>query len=100
MEPTDFRSSATGASAMKLTALPLGRLIRHSANARDRRECGKDEVTDLASSIREHGLLQPLVITPDGEDYTILAGHRRHAALIRLGIDTAPCVVVEGDERR
>lgn len=74
-------------------------LRRHPSNARDKREYTTQEVADLAASIREHGLFQPLDVTPDGENYTILAGHRRHAALVSLGIKEAPCVVLDGDEQ-
>ena len=74
-------------------------LRRHPDNARAKREYTKKEIADLVSSIREHGLLQPLVVTPDGDGHVILAGHRRHAALVELGLATAPCVVLEGDEQ-
>ncbi len=84
---------------MNYVRLAVERLRRHFANARSKREYTKQEVADLAASIREHGLLQPLVVTPDGDNYTILAGHRRHAALVSLGMKEAPCVVLDGDEQ-
>ena len=84
---------------MQMTPLPVAALRRHPSNAREKREYTKQEVADLAASIREHGLLQPLVVTPDGDHYTILAGHRRHAALLSLGMKEAPCVVLDGDEQ-
>lgn len=79
--------------------IPVAALRRHPANAREKREYSKSEVADLATSIRAHGLVQPLVVTKDGDNYTILAGHRRHAALVSLGIKEAPCVVLGGDEQ-
>lgn len=84
---------------MKTLDLELPRLRRHSDNARNRRAYTEKEVADLATSIREHGLLQPLVVKSDGDDYTILAGHRRHAALVALGRSVAPCVVLDADEQ-
>jgi len=84
---------------MKLRTLKLTSLVSHSQNARERREYTKKETLDLVSSIREHGLLQPLVVVPAGEKFTILAGHRRRAALIQLGSNEAPCVVWDGDEQ-
>ena len=53
-----------------------------------------DDLDDLAASIQEHGLLQPLVVeetTPGA--YRIIAGHRRYAALLRLARMWAPCIV-------
>lgn len=51
-------------------------------------------VTELAASIREHGILEPLVVTPLGGDlYRILAGHRRAAAARLAGHDRVPCIV-------
>ena len=47
-------------------------------------------VDDLAASIAEHGLLEPLVVTPER---VILSGHRRVQALRSLGIKTAPARV-------
>lgn len=53
------------------------------------------DVTELALSIREQGLLQPIVVAPDDKAgrYVILAGHRRHAALARLKADRALCLI-------
>jgi ParB family transcriptional regulator, chromosome partitioning protein len=47
-------------------------------------------VRDLADSILEHGILQPLVCTPDGE---VLIGHRRLAASKLAGLQTVPVIV-------
>lgn len=56
---------------------------------------GDPEIAALADSIREHGLLEPLVITQDGY---ILSGHRRHTAAQLAGLDHVP-VRVEPFER-
>ncbi len=84
---------------MRVETLHTGGLRRHPSNARPKGEYTKSEIADLAASIREHGLLQPLVVTPDGDQYTLLAGHRRHAALVSLGLKEAPCIVLNGDEQ-
>ena len=84
---------------MRTSILRTASLHRHPSNARDSREYTKKEVADLAASIREHGVLQPLLVTPAGDNYTILAGHRRHAAAALLGLKEVPCVVLDGDEQ-
>lgn len=53
------------------------------------------EIEELATSIREVGLLQPIVITPAG---VIIAGHRRAAACRRAGLDPVPVVIRDMDE--
>ncbi len=62
-------------------------------------------VDDLVSSIREHGLLEPLVVAPGlGRGrWEVVSGHRRLAAAIEIGLDRVPCVVREfasEDDRR
>lgn len=85
---------------MRTTRLEIAALRHHPDNARAPREYTKRAVSELAASIEEYGLLQPLLVTPDGGGYTILAGHRRHAALKALGHAEAPCVVVDADEAK
>lgn len=54
-------------------------------------------VEDMAASIREVGLIHPLVIRPSDtfDGYTIVAGHRRHRGVVRLGWTTVPVLVRE-----
>ncbi len=49
---------------------------------------------DLASSVRERGVLQPILVTPDGEGgYRIVAGERRWRAARTVGLETIPAIV-------
>lgn len=50
-------------------------------------------IDELAASITAWGLLQPLVVRKAKEGYEIIAGHRRHAAAVLLGLTTVPCVI-------
>jgi len=51
-------------------------------------------LTELADSIREHGLIQPLIVVRSGEDdYTLIAGERRWRAAQLAGLATVPAVV-------
>lgn len=54
-------------------------------------------IKELASSIKRHGLLAPLTVTPDEKQWRLLAGNRRLQALQRIGASTAPCVIVDPD---
>jgi len=53
----------------------------------------------LVSSIREAGLIEPLVVSPKGEDYTILSGHYRIRAVRRLKWKKVLCRVITCDDR-
>lgn len=69
-----------------------------------RREFKEEELTDLADSIRENGLLQPIVIRPAGnrrgsDRWELVAGERRWRAVTRLGWKQVPAIVREVDDR-
>ena len=55
-----------------------------------------DKLEELAGSIREHGLLQPLLVTRTGKNkYSLIAGERRWRASRLAGLETVPVVVKE-----
>lgn len=58
-----------------------------------RRQFDDESLEDLAASIREHGILQPIVVTPHGSGYQIVAGERRYRAAKMAGIDKIPALV-------
>ena len=60
-----------------------------------------DEVKlqELADSIKEHGILQPIVVSQNGEQYEIIAGERRFQAAKRVGLATVPVVVRDVTEQ-
>jgi ParB family transcriptional regulator, chromosome partitioning protein len=62
-----------------------------------RSEMPTDELQDLASSIREHGILQPLIVTSGDEpgQYILIAGERRLRASRLIGLATVPVIVRE-----
>lgn len=51
------------------------------------------ELEELAISIKEHGVLQPIIVTPHGDGYQIVAGERRYHASMKAGIDKMPALV-------
>jgi ParB family transcriptional regulator, chromosome partitioning protein len=48
---------------------------------------------ELADSIKENGLIQPISVRPNGKHYEIIAGERRFRAMSQLGYRTIPCIV-------
>lgn len=58
-----------------------------------RREFDKDALEQLADSIRQAGVLQPILVTESGSRYQIVAGERRFRAARIAGLATVPCIV-------
>ena len=58
-----------------------------------RRSFDELALSELASSIREHGVLQPLVVVANGGKYQIVAGERRWRASKKAGIKKVPVLV-------
>jgi ParB family chromosome partitioning protein len=58
-----------------------------------RKEFSEEELQDLAQSIREHGILQPLLVSQSGNRFTLIAGERRLRASKRAGLKEVPCLV-------
>jgi len=57
-------------------------------------------LAELASSLREHGLVQPIVVRTRGDRYQLIAGQRRLAAARRLGWERIPARLLEVDDRQ
>jgi len=66
-----------------------------------RRNFGDADLADLAQSIREHGVVQPVVVRPSGEAgrYEIIAGERRWRAAQRAGLAQIPVIVRDVNDR-
>jgi len=66
-----------------------------------RREWAESELADLAQSIREHGIIQPLIATynPDADQYTLIAGERRLRAAALAGLSFVPIIVREATDQ-
>ncbi|PWJ80156.1 chromosome segregation DNA-binding protein [Pseudaminobacter salicylatoxidans] len=67
-----------------------------------RRSFGDAELTDLAQSIREHGVVQPVVVRPSPAQsgrYEIIAGERRWRAAQRAGLTEIPVIIRDVNDR-
>lgn len=60
-----------------------------------RREFDAESLGELASSIREHGVLQPLLVREVDGGFQVIAGERRWQASIKAGLATVPCRIVD-----
>jgi ParB family chromosome partitioning protein len=58
-----------------------------------RRRWDPESLEELAQSIRETGILQPIVVVPEEDNYTIIIGERRWRAAKKIGLQTIPVII-------
>jgi ParB family transcriptional regulator, chromosome partitioning protein len=71
--------------------LPLSSL--HPNRFQPRSHFDESAIQELSESIRAQGIVQPLVVTPEGDGYAIIAGERRWRAARRAGLESVPVVI-------
>jgi ParB family chromosome partitioning protein len=71
--------------------------IRRNPN-QPRMQFDEEALEELAQSIRERGVLQPILLRPDGDSYQIVAGERRWRAAQRAQLHAIPAIVRDIDE--
>src|SRR6478735_6446694 len=57
------------------------------------RKVSKRDFNRILGSIKAVGLIEPLVVYPEGDDYVILDGVQRYRGLLELGVEVAPCIL-------
>lgn len=65
-----------------------------------RRHFDADELAALADSLRQHGMLQPILVRPAGDRYQVIAGERRLRAAVEAHLAEIPARVMELDDQR
>lgn len=60
----------------------------------------ESELEELSESIRENGVLQPLLVRKQGNKYEIIAGERRYQASKMAGLDTLPVIIKDVDDQK
>jgi len=71
--------------------VPLARISRNPAQPRTQFDAAT--IRELADSIRERGVLQPVLLRPAGDGYQLVAGERRDMAAMEAGFNTVPAIV-------
>ena len=95
--PTDVLDETFDPTAGKDEQVSELRHVKHSEITPDadqpRRHFDEEALEELAASIREHGIIQPLVVTPSKGGYQIVAGERRWRAAGLAGLVKVPVIV-------
>lgn len=70
-------------------------------NKSQARKTFKEEaISELANSIKNYGILQPIIVENKGDFYRIIAGERRWRAAKKAGLGKIPCIVRDEDEQK
>lgn len=75
----------------KLREIPLDEIVPDEDQPR--RKFDQAQLDALADSIKEHGVVQPIVVSKEGDKYKIVAGERRWRASKLAGLDKIPAVI-------
>ena len=82
----------------KIYEIPLDKIDRYESQPRE--SFDDDALGELADSIKEHGLLQPIIVSAHGDRYRIVAGERRFRAAMLNKMPTIRAIVRSYDEKK
>lgn len=93
--PVPTRHPGLG-SSQQVYDIPVGLIDPNPHQPRHR--IHPESIAELVDSIRQHGVLQPLIVTKIGDRYQLIAGERRFRAAEQLGLTTVPALIRETRE--
>jgi len=94
-QPGESGSQAT-AEASGVREIEIARIRANPAQPR--MQFDEESIAELAESIAERGLLQPILVRPDGKNFQLVAGERRWRAAQRARLHTIPAIVRDIDD--
>ena len=65
-----------------------------------RRNFDEEALEELSNSIKEYGVIQPIIVTKEDNYYKIVAGERRWRASKKAGLDEIPAIVIDYDKQK
>lgn len=81
----------------KIQSLPIDKV--RPRQGQPRTDFDEKSLEDLALSIKEYGLLNPITVTKEGDYYEILAGERRYRASLKNGLQSIDAIVKDYEEK-
>ena len=85
-------------TVQRVVSLNVGLLVPNKSQPRA--VFSEGELSALADSIRENGILQPINVRRCGADYEIVSGERRLRAAKMCGLEEVPCIVIDVDDEK
>ena len=97
-EPAVSEAATAEDGADVVRMLPIGLIDPN--REQPRRSFDEAALNELAASIRAVGVLQPIIVSPSGERYTIIAGERRYRASRLAELSEIPAIVRDWDSQK
>ena len=95
-QPTEAGQPQEPVDAVRM--LPIGQIDPN--RDQPRRSFDEEGLKELAASIEAVGVLQPIIVAPSGDRFTIIAGERRYRASRLAGLDEIPAIVRDWDSQK
>jgi len=89
--PTGFNISDVASASEQIRQVSVKELVTNPDQPR--KQFDQTSLEELAQSIKEHGIIQPLVATPHEDKFRIVAGERRYRASIIAGLKKLPVII-------
>ncbi len=91
--PQRQEAPAESHATQGLAEIPLSQIQPNPFQPR--KTFNEASIDELARSVRQHGIVQPLVVTRAGDKYKLIAGERRFRAAQKAGLTTVPVLIKE-----
>lgn len=82
----------------EVTQLPISKIVPNKYQPRN--IFNDEKILELSESIKEHGVIQPIVVRKFKEGYEIIAGERRYRASKLIGLDKVPAIIRDYDDKQ
>ncbi|MGD8405183.1 MAG: ParB/RepB/Spo0J family partition protein [Anaerolineales bacterium] len=97
--PSSPATQSTDVDSGGVLQLPADAIVRNPRQPR-KSEFDEKDLDELATSIQEHGIIQPLIVSKgEGENYILIAGERRLRAAKKVGLRTVPAILRQANDR-
>lgn len=91
-----LKDKFSGEEKLKVVQIPL-ELIKPNPH-QPRKFFDEAALDELASSIKEYGVIQPITVRRSDTEYELIAGERRYRACARIGLKTVPAIIIHADD--
>ena len=85
-------------SGERVEFIPLSQI--HPNLNQPRKNFDEEAMLELADSVRQHGIIQPIVVVKDDDGFMIVAGERRYKAARMIALQQIPCIIKDYTERQ
>lgn len=91
-----FAKLSEDVSMESVTEVPIEKLMPHHNHAYKVKDDA--EMDELIDSIKQNGIISPILVRKYKDGYEIISGHRRHHASEKAGLKSVPCIVLDIDD--